>query len=72
LRLIKKSGFTAARVYLSGENLWTYTPMFKLTHNIDPESIGQSDVILTGGSSSGNANNYPILKSTSIGMSLSF
>jgi TonB-linked SusC/RagA family outer membrane protein len=72
LRLIKKTGFTGARVYLSGENLWTYTPMFKLTHNIDPESIGQSDVILTGGSSSGNANNYPILKSTSIGMSLSF
>ena len=68
--LIRKTGFTAARFYLSGENLWSWSPMYKLQRNIDPESIGQSDVILTGTSNSGNANNYPILKSLSVGMSL--
>ncbi|WP_211352161.1 SusC/RagA family TonB-linked outer membrane protein [Dinghuibacter silviterrae] len=69
-RWIRKTGFTSGRVYLSGENLWSWTPMYKLTRNIDPESIGASDVILTNGSSSGNANNYPLLKSLSVGMSL--
>ena len=69
-RTIHKTGFTSARVYLSGENLWSWTPMYKLTRNIDPESIQQSDVILTGSSSSGNSNNYPIMKSLSVGMSL--
>lgn len=69
-RWIRKTGFTGGRVYLSGENLWTWTPLYRLTRNIDPESIGVSDVILTNGSSSGNANNYPILKSLSVGMSL--
>jgi len=69
-RLIRKTGFSSARVYLSGENLWSWSPIYKLTRNIDPESIGQSDVILTGTSSSGNANNYPILKSMTVGMSL--
>jgi TonB-linked SusC/RagA family outer membrane protein len=69
-RLIKKTGFSSARVYLSGENLWSWSPFYKITRNIDPESIQQSDVILTGTSSSGNANNYPILKSMTVGMSL--
>jgi hypothetical protein len=44
-----------------------------VTRNIDPESIQQSDVILTGlgqSGNSGNANNYPILKSMAIGMQL--
>jgi TonB-linked SusC/RagA family outer membrane protein len=68
--LLRKIGFTSARVYVSGENLWTWTPMYRLTRNIDPESIQQSDVILTGTTNYGNANNYPILKSMSVGMSL--
>ena len=71
--LIKKTGFTAARFYVTGENLWSYTPMYKITKNIDPESIQQSDVILTGlgqSGNSGNANNYPILRSMAIGMQL--
>lgn len=68
--LIQRIHMTGARVYVSGENLWTYTPMFKLTHDIDPESIGKSDNILTGSSNNGNGNNYPILKSLTIGLSI--
>jgi TonB-linked SusC/RagA family outer membrane protein len=68
--LIRKAGFTSARVYLSGENLWSWSPLYRLTRNIDPESIQQSDVILTGTTNYGNANNYPILKSMAVGMSL--
>ena len=45
--LIRRTGFTSARVYLSGENLWSWSPLYRITRNIDPESIQQSDVILT-------------------------
>jgi TonB-linked SusC/RagA family outer membrane protein len=69
-RWIRRTGFSRGRIYLSGENLWSWSPIYRLTRNIDPESIGVSDPILTNGSSSGNANNYPILKSLSVGMSL--
>jgi TonB-linked SusC/RagA family outer membrane protein len=70
-RLVHKAGFSAARAYFSGENIWTWSPLYKLTRNIDPESIGKSDVILTGTSNTGNGNNYPILKSISVGLSVS-
>jgi TonB-linked SusC/RagA family outer membrane protein len=68
--LIRRTGFTSARFYISGENLWSWSPLYKLTRNIDPENIQQSDVILTGTSNYGNSNNYPMLKSVAVGMSL--
>jgi TonB-linked SusC/RagA family outer membrane protein len=68
--LIRRTGFTSARFYITGENLWSWSPMYKLTRNIDPENIQQSDVILTGSTNYGNSNNYPILKSVAVGMSL--
>jgi hypothetical protein len=46
--------------------------MFKITdHNIDPESINGSDRVLTSGTS-GDAQNYPILKSVTLGLSVTF
>ncbi|HTJ12340.1 MAG TPA: SusC/RagA family TonB-linked outer membrane protein [Dinghuibacter sp.] len=68
--LIRKIGFSGARAYFSGENLWSWSPIYKLTRNIDPESIGGSDMILTNGTN-GNGNNYPMLKSVSVGLSVS-
>jgi TonB-linked SusC/RagA family outer membrane protein len=68
--VIQKTGFTAARFYVTAENLWSWSPMYRLQRNIDPESIQQSDAILTSGAPSGNANNYPMLKSFAVGMSL--
>jgi hypothetical protein len=67
--VVKRARITAARFYISGENLWSWSPMYRITRNIDPESIRQSDVILTGTSNNGNGNNYPILKSVTIGLS---
>ncbi len=74
--LVQRAHLTAVRFYISGENIWTHSPMFKLTKDVDPESIGGSDVILgtnstTGAySSSGNTNNYPFLKSYTVGMNV--
>jgi TonB-linked SusC/RagA family outer membrane protein len=70
--LIAKARMTNARIYISGENLWASSPMFKLTdHNIDPESINGSDRVLTGGKN-GDGQNYPILKSITLGLNITF
>jgi hypothetical protein len=61
-----------ASVYISGENLWVTSPMFKITkHNFDPESIDGSDRVLTNGTN-GDAQNYPMLKSITLGLNVTF
>ncbi|GAB3651448.1 TonB-dependent receptor [Echinicola sediminis] len=66
-----KFKMAGARVYLSGENLLTWSPLYKVTKNMDVESTGPSDLVLTSGTS-GNGNNYPILKSVTLGLSITF
>lgn len=69
--LIKKVSLSNLRIYFSGENLWSYSPLYKITTDLDIESINGSDRVLTDGRS-GNGNNYPILKSYSLGLSATF
>lgn len=68
---LAKSKVQSARVFFSGENLWSYSPMYKLTRDIDVESTGKSDLVLTNGNS-GDAYNYPIMKSYTFGLSITF
>ncbi|MBC8617042.1 TonB-dependent receptor [Parabacteroides faecis] len=72
----------SARIYLSGENLWSWSPLYKHTKNFDVGSIygedteakatasdgGKNTIITNGGSSY----NYPILRSFTIGLSVTF
>lgn len=60
-----------AKIYLSADNIWTWSPMYKITHNLDVENIGGSDRVLTNGTS-GNGNNYPMLKGYTIGLNVGF
>ena len=69
--LIQKIGMNNARVFLSGENLLTWSPLYKITKDIDVENTGKSDQVVTSGTS-GNGNNYPILKSFTLGLSATF
>lgn len=59
------------RVYLSGENLWTWSPMYKWTKDTDVTSIYGSDRDLSGGTS-GDGYNYPMLKVISLGLNVNF
>ena len=70
--LLSKIGTSAARVYISGENLWTVSPLFKITKDFDVESAVASDQVFSPGGNSGDAYNYPIMKSVTIGLSCSF
>lgn len=54
--LFKTNLFTKARIYFSGYNLFTFTP---LKEEIDPEMVG-------------NATNYPIQRVFNVGLNLTF
>ncbi|WP_372948056.1 SusC/RagA family TonB-linked outer membrane protein [Mariniphaga sp.] len=62
------------KLYVSGENIWSWSPLYKTTTDFDIENIGGSDPELTSGSGrrAGNALNYPILKTVSFGISATF
>jgi hypothetical protein len=62
---------TAARIYLSGENLWTWSPLYKIAKDIDVENTSGSDMVVTSGTS-GNGYNYPIMKGYTLGLSITF
>lgn len=67
--LIGRLKLTQAKVYISADNVWTYSPMYKITHNLDVENIQGSDRVLTSGTS-GNGQNYPILKGWTVGITI--
>ncbi len=71
MRLIQRIGMTNARAYVSGENMWTWSPLYKITRDLDVESTSGSDRVLTTGNS-GNGNNYPMLKGITVGLSVTF
>jgi TonB-linked SusC/RagA family outer membrane protein len=66
LNMIRMSN---ARIYVSGENLLSWSPLYRRTKDIDVENIGGSDRVLTEGRN-GNGNNYPIMKSITFGLSV--
>ena len=69
----KRLGAKASRVYVTGENLWTWSPLYKFADNIDVENAtAPSDQFANPGGNSGDANNYPMLKSFNIGMTITF
>jgi hypothetical protein len=71
-RILSPLGVRAGTIYVSAENLWTYSPLYQTADNVDVENItAQSDRILTSGTS-GEGYNYPMMKSFATGLSLTF
>ena len=70
LRNIK--GLQAARVFVAGENILTFSPLYKIVDNIDVENVtAPSDQVFTG-SNAGDGYNYPMLKSYTLGINVTF
>ena len=59
------------KVYISAENIWTWSPLYKRTRDVDVENTGPSDQLFTSGNA-GDGYNYPMLKSVAIGLSITF
>jgi hypothetical protein len=69
--LISKIGANEIKVYFSGENLWSWSPLYKIVKHLDVENTGPSDQLFTS-SNAGDGYNYPMLKSLSFGLSVAF
>ncbi len=70
---INRIGARSLRVYFSGENLYTYSPMYKIVKNtIDVENAVPADQDLNNNPTNGDGYNYPMLKSFSFGLNLTF
>ena len=67
---INKIGMKKAAIYFSGENLWTWSPMYKMTRNLDVTAniYGKDQEMGSGG----DGYNYPSLKSYSFGLNITF
>ncbi len=73
--VVKKIGLQNLKIYVTGENLLTFSPMKKYAKNFDPEGIsaGDADIQSTrGGDNSGDGEGYPVLRSYTIGLNITF
>jgi hypothetical protein len=58
---------------VTGENLWTWSPLYDYADNIDVENAtAPSDQFANPGGNSGDGYNYPMLKSFNIGATVTF
>lgn len=69
--LISKIHASNVKVYFSGENIWDWSPLYKLVRHLDVENATVSDQVFTS-SNAGDGYNYPMLKSFTFGLSVSF
>lgn len=67
---IQKSKLSNVQLFASAQNLFTFSGLFNHTENFDPEVIEKPIGDLTNGSGEGYA--YPMLKTTTFGVNLSF
>ena len=70
--LVSKAKIQNLRVYVTGENLLTWSPMFKYTTMFDPEVISNGDSDFHSGTSTtmGDGYSYPLLRSVTFGVSI--
>ncbi|HEY4062181.1 MAG TPA: TonB-dependent receptor [Puia sp.] len=67
---LSKAKITSAKVYFTGQNLFTLSPLHKYAANFDPEVINGADPEVNSGSGNGYA--YPMLKTFTAGINLTF
>lgn len=67
---VSKLKLQGLRAGLSAENLWTWSPLYKNTKDIDVANIGNSDPDI--GTGSGDGFNYPTMRSVSFNLSINF
>lgn len=74
-KLTKKVNLSNIKVYFSGENLWNWSPLYKYTRDFDARVVNSHGDDPSNGISWGSgslAANYPMLKTFSFGISLTY
>ena len=71
--IVSKMGLSDLKVYLSGENLWSWSPLYRLTHrHQDVYTASRGTDADLSSSNYGDGNSYPLLRSVAFGVSLTF
>lgn len=70
--LISRIKANSLRVYLSAENIWTHSSLYKLTRDLDVENTGVSDQVFSPDGNAGDGYNYPLMKGLTFGLSVTF
>ncbi|MEN6618472.1 MAG: TonB-dependent receptor [Rikenellaceae bacterium] len=68
---VRKIGADNITIFFTGQNLLTFSKLFKNTKNIDPETIETTNPD-TGNNAFGGGNGYPMLKTYTFGVNLNF
>jgi hypothetical protein len=71
--IISKIHSKNLKIFFSGENLWSWSPLYKIIGkgHLDVENTGPRDQLLRSGSGA-DGFNYPIMQSFSLGLSIEF
>jgi TonB-linked SusC/RagA family outer membrane protein len=69
--VISKIHATNIRVYVSAENIWSWSPLYRLTKDIDVENAVVSDQVFTT-TNAGDGYNYSMMKGITFGLSITF
>jgi TonB-linked SusC/RagA family outer membrane protein len=71
--LSSRIGARTTRVYVTADNIWTWSPLYKYADNIDVENAtAPSDQYASPGGNSGDGYNYPMLRTFNIGATVTF
>ena len=72
-RISQKLRMESLRIYVTGDNLCTFTPLHKWAKNYDPEGIsaGDADFASTVGTN-GDGYGYPVMRTVTIGVNVTF
>ncbi|HOS73461.1 MAG TPA: SusC/RagA family protein, partial [Bacteroidales bacterium] len=69
--MISRFGINNLRVYISGEDIWSWSPLYKIVGkgHLDVGNIGPRDQVIRPGAGA-DGFNYPIMKSFTFGLSI--
>lgn len=69
-KITRKAGLQKVSVFVAGENLWTWSPVYKWTRDVDvTANIYGADSVLE---TTGDGYNFPTMKSISVGVKVTF
>ena len=75
-KLLEKARIEKLRIYFSGENLATWSPIYEHTSMFDPEVISKGDSDFSDGNATsetmGDGASYPMLRSFTFGINITF
>ncbi|MEX1212886.1 MAG: TonB-dependent receptor [Balneolaceae bacterium] len=73
IQWVESFGIRQAQVFFSGENLWSWSPLYKTADHLDIENqIAQSDEIARPNETVRQGYNYPIMRTLTFGVSITF